>query len=66
MHAEEVIEKVMDFLKTKAGYSYAHLERITFDKNTSNWEVIVDVGTFLEDIKKVKVDDKDERIVGFE
>ena len=66
MHAEEVIGEVMEFLRTKAGYPFAHLEKIAFDSTTSEWEVTVDVGVYLEDIKKVKVDDKDGRIIGFE
>ncbi len=65
MHPEEIVDKALEFLKTKAGYLYPRLEGITFDKTASAWEVTVDVGVFSTSIKKVKLDDRDGRVIGF-
>ena len=66
MHAEEVIDKVIEFVKSKGGYPFVQLGKVAFDKKTLEWEVTVNVGALSENIKKVKVNDKDGKIIGFE
>ena len=66
MHTDEVVDMAMEFVRTKAWYTFIRLKKVTFDETRSEWEVLVDVGVLGADIKKVTIDDRDGRVVGFE
>lgn len=66
MHTDEVVDRAMEFVRTKAGYPFIRLKKVVFDETRSNWEVLVDVGVLGEDIKKVTINDRDGKVVGFE
>ncbi len=66
MHTDEVVDRAMEFVRTKAGYPFIRLKKVTFDETRSEWEVLVDVGVLGEDLKRVTIDDRDGRVVGFE
>ena len=66
MHTDEVVDRAMEFVRDKAGYPFAQLKKATLDETRSEWEVLVDVGVLGADIKKVTIDDRDGRVVGFE
>jgi hypothetical protein len=66
VHTDEVVDRAMEFVRTKAGYPFIRLKKVTFDETRSEWEVLVDVGVLGEDIKKVTINDRDGKIVGFE
>jgi len=66
MHTDEVVDRAMEFVRTKAGYPFIRLKKVTFDETGSEWEVLVDVGVVVADIKKVSINDRDGKIVGFE
>jgi hypothetical protein len=66
MHTDEVVDRAMEFVRTKAGYPFIRLKKVTSDETGSKWEVLVDVGVLGADIKKVTINDRDGRVVGFE
>ena len=66
MYTEEVVDRAMEFVRTKAGYPFIRLKKVTFDETGSVWDVLVDVGVLGGDIKKVTINDIDGRVVGFE
>lgn len=66
MHTDEVVDRAMEFVRTKAGYPFIRLKKVTFDETRSEWEVLVDVGVLVADIKNVTINDRDGKIVGFE
>ena len=66
MHTAEVVDRAMEFVRTKAGYPFIRLKKVTFDETGSEWEVLVDVGVVVADIKKVTINDRDGKIAGFE
>lgn len=66
MHTDEVVDWAMEFVRTKAGYPFIRLKKVTFDETRSEWEVLVDVGVLVADIKNVTINDRDGKIVGFE
>jgi len=64
MNTEEAIDRGREFLEDKAGYFTHKLESVEFEENV--WVVRFDVGAFEEKIVEVKIDDKTERIIGYE
>ena len=66
MYTDEVVDRAMEFVRTKAGYPFSQLKKATLDETRSEWEVLVDVGVLGADIKKVTIADRDGRVVGFE
>ena len=64
MNTEEAIDRGIGFLEDKAGYYTHKLESVKLEENV--WVVRFDVGAFEEKIVEVKIDDKTERITGYE
>ncbi len=64
MDIEEAIDRGIEFLEEKAGYYTYKLESVKLEENV--WVVRFDVGAFEEKIVELKIDDKTERIIGYE
>jgi len=64
MDTEEAVERGIEFLENKAGYYTHRLGSVKFEGNV--WVVRFDVGTFAVKIVEVKIDDKTEKITGYE
>lgn len=60
---EVAVDKAMDFLR-KSGYPFARLIDARHYRN--NWIVTVDVGIAFKDIRKVRINGRNGRIIGFE
>lgn len=64
MDTEEAVDRSIEFLENKAGYYTHRLESAKLEGNV--WVMRFDVGTFAVKIVEVKIDDKTERILGYE
>jgi hypothetical protein len=64
MNTEEAIDRGIEFLESKAGYYTHKLESVKLAENV--WTVRFDVGPIVEKIVEVQIDDKTERIIGYE
>lgn len=64
MDTEEAVERGIGFLQDKAGYYTHRLESVKIEENV--WAMRFDVGAFTEKIVELKIDDKTEKIVGYE
>ena len=65
MDLETAVEKVRSFLQT-AGYSFARLEKVNYDKSQKQWYLTFDVGAIFIRLVTVTVDDETGRIVKYE
>ncbi len=65
MAIEQVTDIAIDYAK-KAGYPWIKILSVKFDALSNSWGVSIDVGTINQNIKIVKVDDGNGRVVGFE
>jgi hypothetical protein len=57
MYAEEVADKAMEFVR-RAGYGFPRLEKVIYNEQADQWQVLVDVGVHEKYNKKVMIDDK--------
>ncbi len=64
MDTEEAVDRSIEFLENKAGYYTHRLESVKLEENV--WVMRFDVGVFAVKIVEVKIDDKTERIIGYE
>ena len=60
MYAEEVVDIAMEFVR-RAGHSFPRVEKIIYDEEADEWQVLIDVGVREKNIKKVMIDDKSKK-----
>lgn len=60
---EVAVDKAMDFLR-KSGYPFARL--VDARRYRNNWIVTVDVGIAFKDMRKVRINGQNGKIIGFE
>ena len=56
-------EKAMDFL-SRAGYSFKKMIKAHYDDG--KWIIEINVGVFSDEVKKVIIDDKTEKVISYE
>ncbi len=60
----EVAKIANEFLAANTGYTRPHIESITQSSET-NWQVVVDVGTYNVNLKDVIVSDSDGNVISY-
>jgi hypothetical protein len=60
---EVAVDRAMAFLRD-SGYPFARL--ISARRYKSNWIVTVDIGIVLPDRRKIRIDGRNGKIIGFE
>ena len=64
MDTEEAIEKGIEFLERKAGFSIHQLQSVNLERDI--WVLRFDVGAFVEKLVELRIDDTTGRIINYE
>ena len=63
---EEVTEIATKYLQHSAGYLYVRVIQIVSDEIKKEWKVAVNVGSFVDKVKTITINDINGKVAGFE